>query len=396
MAGKKRKKTKTYHFSATGPSTGSSATAAASSTTKSVLREKTSVNQSDGHARRHRGVVEVPTTSSAPKVHPDVCRESAPIYNWYSSGDVGVDRADDEHWQDDDEDDEDEGPRAARPSYWTGGTFERKTLKEMGLRIQLGHWHNVDRRCSLPTPSKAKDFVIVDIHSVHDVALDNCGCGLGGHPTVQLLRAQLWPATCTNPQTAATFAVLRQYHLMSFESKCSALEFYQSLARQTDNVQYKRAQKTKKEKQAADWSPRNARDSQDQRGLKPLPSHADIAPESLPRILRITRQWRHVRMLKRAARGHDPKGIVNTQPGECALLCPACPHPGKNMAPDWESTPEEHSFIHALFVAMDANFRLKRKDVSTEEKDPGLGNGWAFFCEVKAYMEHVKKNWNQK
>ncbi|KAJ7763842.1 hypothetical protein B0H16DRAFT_1718473 [Mycena metata] len=45
---------------------------------------------------------------------------------------------------------------------------------------------------------------------------------------------------------------------------------------------------------------------------------------------------------------------------------------------------------------MDANFRLKRKDVSTEVKDPGLGNGWVFFCEVKAYMDHVKSNWNQK
>jgi hypothetical protein len=49
-----------------------------------------------------------------------------------------------------------------------------------------------------------------------------------------------------------------------------------------------------------------------------------------------------------------------------------------------------------LFLALDANFRLKRKNVSSEEKDPGLGNGWAFYCEVVAYMEHVKKNWNQK
>jgi hypothetical protein len=47
-------------------------------------------------------------------------------------------------------------------------------------------------------------------------------------------------------------------------------------------------------------------------------------------------------------------------------------------------------------VAIDANFRLKRKDVSSEEKDPGLGNGWAFYCEVLAYMQHVKRNWNQK
>jgi hypothetical protein len=47
-------------------------------------------------------------------------------------------------------------------------------------------------------------------------------------------------------------------------------------------------------------------------------------------------------------------------------------------------------------VAIDVNFRLKRKDVSSEEKDPGLGNGWAFYCEVLAYMQHVKRNWNQK
>jgi hypothetical protein len=53
-------------------------------------------------------------------------------------------------------------------------------------------------------------------------------------------------------------------------------------------------------------------------------------------------------------------------------------------------------FLYALFVALDANFRLKRKDVSTEEKDPGLGNGRVFFCEVVAYMAHVKKHWNLK
>ena len=53
-------------------------------------------------------------------------------------------------------------------------------------------------------------------------------------------------------------------------------------------------------------------------------------------------------------------------------------------------------FLYALFVALDANFRLKRKDISSEEKDPGLGNGWAFYCEVEKYMGHVKKNWNQK
>ncbi|KAJ7182437.1 hypothetical protein C8R43DRAFT_1144448 [Mycena crocata] len=112
-------------------------------------------------------------------------------------------------------------------------------------------------------------------------------------------------------------------------------------------------------------------------------------------FLRMTRQWRHLQMLKRAGRGHDPAGINSTKPGELALLCPACPQPGKNLPADWENMPHERKFLYALFLAMDANFRLKRKDVSTEEKDPGLCKGWGFFCEVMAYMDHVKANWHR-
>ncbi|KAJ7250007.1 hypothetical protein C8J57DRAFT_1521603, partial [Mycena rebaudengoi] len=90
-------------------------------------------------------------------------------------------------------------------------------------------------------------------------------------------------------------------------------------------------------------------------------------------FLRMAREWRHLQMLKRAGRLHDPEGILSTKPGECALLCPACPHPGKNLPNDWDKAGEAKIFLYALFLAMDANFRLKRKDVSSEEKDPGLG-----------------------
>ncbi|KAJ7688528.1 hypothetical protein B0H14DRAFT_3533268 [Mycena olivaceomarginata] len=110
----------------------------------------------------------------------------------------------------------------------------------------------------------------------------------------------------------------------------------------------------------------------------------------------MTRQWRNVQMLKQAGRGHDPTGVPGTKEGECALLCPTCPQPGKNLPPNWKDMPEDKQFLYALFVALDANFRLKRKDISSEQKDPGLGNGWAFYCEVLAYMQHVKRNWNQK
>lgn len=34
---------------------------------------------------------------------------------------------------------------------------------------------------------------------------------------------------------------------------------------------------------------------------------------------------------------------------------------------------------------MDADFRMKRKDVSSDDADPGLNNGCAYFVEEKAY-----------
>ena len=48
-------------------------------------------------------------------------------------------------------------------------------------------------------------------------------------------------------------------------------------------------------------------------------------------------EWRHLKMLKCTGRGHDPNGIASTKPGECVVLCPACPQPGKNMVPGWEN-----------------------------------------------------------
>jgi hypothetical protein len=57
-------------------------------------------------------------------------------------------------------------------------------------------------------------------------------------------------------------------------------------------------------------------------------------------FLTAIRIWRHVKMLKRAGRGHDPAGVDATQPGECAVECPACPHPGRNLPEGWEDAPE--------------------------------------------------------
>ncbi|KAJ7258013.1 hypothetical protein C8J57DRAFT_1646556 [Mycena rebaudengoi] len=246
-----------------------------------------------------------------------------------------------------------------RVEKWNGQFFDQKTLRELEVRLQLGHWHEAQNQCPVPKRLPNDSFVIIDDHGVHEVFVDFCGCGRGGSHVQQLLRAQLFPVTTTRPATAATFSVLRRFHLLSFESKCSMYEFYHSLARETDNTSTKPSKNRYHE-----WR-------------------------------RMTRKYRNLQMAERAGRGHDPGSCAATSAGECAVLCPACPQPGKNLLDNWCETAEEHQFLYALYLAMDANFRLKRKDVSSEKKDPGLGEGWAFFCELKEYMEHVNAHWNQ-
>ncbi|KAJ6587763.1 hypothetical protein B0H10DRAFT_2233949 [Mycena sp. CBHHK59/15] len=245
-----------------------------------------------------------------------------------------------------------------RIEEWRGKSFERRALKNLGLRIQLGH--RAGEPCANPKKAAGDDFVVVDTHGIHEVGLYFCSCGRAQPPPIQLLRLRWYPATGTNPRSAATFRVLRRFHPLSLESKCSGYEFYNSLARETNNT-----------------------------GLEP-------SQDRYEKFMRMTRQWRNLQMLKRAGRGHDPNGIMSTKPGACALLCPACPQPGINLPPGWEKAPDERAFLYALFLALDANFRLKRKDVSSEEKDPGLGDGWSFYGAVKEYMAYLEKNWDQK
>lgn len=51
-------------------------------------------------------------------------------------------------------------------------------------------------------------------------------------------------------------------------------------------------------------------------------------------------------MLKRAGRGHD--GISATKMGECAVLCPACPHPGINLPKNWETAPADSRYVFVV------------------------------------------------
>jgi hypothetical protein len=48
-------------------------------------------------------------------------------------------------------------------------------------------------------------------------------------------------------------------------------------------------------------------------------------------------------------------------------------------------------YLHTRFVALDANFRLKRKNVSSDQADPGLSRGWAYFVDEEKYKDHLNR-----
>ncbi|KAJ7249573.1 hypothetical protein C8J57DRAFT_1079532, partial [Mycena rebaudengoi] len=238
------------------------------------------------------------------------------------------------------------------------GLFEGNTLKQLGLCVQLG-FRPRGQRCRLTTRPPGDNFVVIDVTGIHEVAIDYCDCGLNPDPAIAVV------PTSAALGTVATHAVLRKFHLMTLESKCSVFEFYNVLARETNNT-----------------------------GMPPKEEFKHIS-----------REWRNLQMAKRGGRGHDPEGCRGTKDGECGILCPACPHPGKNLPPNWKDSSFflllyeltlRCRFLYALFLALDANFRMRRKDVSSEEKDPGLVDGWAFFGKVQQYMSHLEKNWDQK
>lgn len=96
-------------------------------------------------------------------------------------------------------------------------------------------------------------------------------------------------------------------------------------------------------------------------------------------------------MCKRAGRGHENGGVTATAEGELVVECPACPQPKKNLPEGWEKVDANIAFKYALFLAKDANFRTRNGLVSSDARDPTLGQGWSYFVSKPEYLEHVKQ-----
>ncbi|KAJ7928681.1 hypothetical protein B0H13DRAFT_1597258, partial [Mycena leptocephala] len=181
---------------------------------------------------------------------------------------------------------------------WQGDFFQRTSLANLGLIIQLGHPPGFS--CDTAHAGHSV-FVLIDLSGIHEIKVRFCSCNAQIKHWQQLMRASWWPATVLDPSTCATFAVIRLFQIMNCLGKISAHDFMRSLELLTNND-----------------------------GLNP--------PVNRRRVFRqIVRQYRTTLMMKRAGRGHALSGVNGTGQGELALDCRACPHDGKNVPPGWNN-----------------------------------------------------------
>ncbi|KAF7304804.1 CxC2 domain-containing protein [Mycena kentingensis (nom. inval.)] len=146
-----------------------------------------------------------------------------------------------------------------------------------------------------------------------------------------------------SPRTCTAFSCLDQFQILSLHGKTNgktnAYDYYAALETQTNAI-----------------------------GVKP--------PDRYKVFLRVTQQWRHLHLLKRAGRGHDKYGV--------------------NLPQDWRLAAPEDRCLYTFVVAIDACFRLKRRIISSWIKDPGLGTGWAYMLEPGPYEEYLATVGDQK
>ncbi|KAK1216163.1 hypothetical protein PQX77_021216 [Marasmius sp. AFHP31] len=227
-----------------------------------------------------------------------------------------------------------------RIQVWRSDYFQPITLKELGLRYQTGH--NANIRCPRPVIS-SQDFVVLDWTGLHSITLDFCGCELAIPQHLQLMERGWWPSSYKEPRSAATFNLLRNFHLTNLQCQTPPTDFLKVLEQMGDGHGV-----TKQPGRDAQW-------------------------------MLMLREYRHIKTAKRIGRSHDPSGIMGAAHG----------------SDNWQQVPDDLKFLFTLFVSGDANFKQKARSRPNDRRDPALGPGWGSFVPNELYMSEVGKRTEQ-
>ena len=213
------------------------------------------------------------------------------------------------------------------PTHWAEvwdadqGFFIRHdiaALRDDISSVNLGHHR-------FPCQSKHSanlNFTLVDTNGVHQTKIRFCSCEGFPDRSEQLMRAKLFPATMTQPTTAFTFRVLKQFHIFHLEGKLSAYDFIGALRCISDSAFPQRI--------AVCIT------------TFLCPKFTQLFQDPSPQFRMIMRIWRFLTATKRQGQAHGIDSLLpHRREGNLIVHCPSCLELDVNMEPGWERTPPE-------------------------------------------------------
>ncbi|KAG2126994.1 hypothetical protein BD769DRAFT_1628332 [Suillus cothurnatus] len=160
-----------------------------------------------------------------------------------------------------------------------------------------------------------------------------CHCPGSLQQYLQLLKAGLFPASISQPQTAFTFDALDNFLIDALECKTSASSFFQTLQHLTNNA------------------------------------FPDTVPDQYHELMR--------------------DSLVKPGPGNLASFCAACPQPGINMPLHWRWLIMQRYVVDGNFTAQHMNMRQPHLDVS-------LSDGLGYMVTEAGYQAHLSSAMESK
>jgi hypothetical protein len=220
-------------------------------------------------------------------------------------------------------------------------------------------------------PTKRNELLVVDTSGVHRIVVEWCNC-INDDPRydrrrdLDLLKLGLYPASFKNIQTVFTFHVLDDFLLENLECKTSAMNYYSKLRRVTS---------------------------------KAFP---EIVPDRYRELLRVSRQWRHLKYLKWHGFGHQflPETNTTSSPitpmpmpispskGSMAIFCPTCPQEGINLPDNWKN--DLPPWVLTRGYCMDGNFSAEHLRMRKPDDEVIFADGAGFFVAEKRYKDHLE------
>lgn len=114
--------------------------------------------------------------------------------------------------------------------HWAGlfpkgfGFFERRSLKDAGLQVGLGHGGELCPRTSIRDNF---DMNILHVTGQHSTTFRPCACN-GKDRWKVLLEHRIFPATEFAPQTGFTFELLDHHQTFDLRAKSTLREYYRA------------------------------------------------------------------------------------------------------------------------------------------------------------------------